>query len=198
MKKLLLCLLVVFCLCGCSFDVQENLTIKNVTNVEQIICVCNNRDGSVIETLSIPANSEKTLFTTNWARIEIKTVPSFGEKFVKYTRSENTWIVDYAEKTTYTVQSELDYDITLENFNIVNGQKSNPRYSVFIPNNSKLNTATIEVYPDWLGGIWDLAERNITSIYDYNDKMFQSVVIDDKTYYYEIVISGNNIYIRNR
>ena len=197
MKKLVLCLLVVMCLVGCNFDPQGIITIKNLTDKEQSIQAYSTRNGSFLFDETIPANSEKSFTTSTWFRFEITTEKAFDEKFVKIYK-DNTWFIDNAKKTTYTIKSELDFDITLQNFNIVNGAKSNPCYSVFIPNNSAVNVATIDVYPEWLGSIWDLENRNVENIDDYYDTNFQTVVINENIVYYEIIKSNNTLLIRYR
>ena len=197
MKKLVLYLIVALCFVGCTFDSDGIITVKNLTDKEQSIQAYSSRNGRFLFDETIPANGEKSFTTTTHFRFEITTENAFNEKFVKFCNG-NTWFIDNAKKTTYTIKSELDFDITLQNFNIVNGEKSNPCYSVFIPNNSSVNVATIDIYPEWLGSIWDLENRKVETINDYTDTNFQSVVINGDIVYYEIIKSDNTILIRYR
>lgn len=199
MKKLVLCLLVILCLCGCSFEkTQVSYTIKNKTDKKQVISIVNNATDNIVYDFEIEPFGFQSFTLDNWIRIILNTENSFNESFVCNFVKNNTWVIEYGEKTTYTIKSELDFDITVQNFNIVNGEKSSPCYSVFIPNNSSVNVATIDVYPEWLGNIWDLENRNIDSVNDYNDTLFQSVKHNGEDVYYEIIKTDRTINIRYR
>ena len=188
------------CLVGCNFDTEVKAIVKNNTSITQEVDVFDSATGNLYLSFSVEPNQEYAFSSKDWFRVKLSTDKQFDESFViSYKKNyPHLWIIDNAEKSTYTIKSELDFDITLQNFNIVNGAKSNPCYSVFIPNNSSINIATIDVYPEWLGSIWDLENRNVETINDYTDTNFQSVVINGNVVRYEIIKSDNTLLIRYR
>lgn len=196
MKKLVLCLVLVLCFFGCSFDNTIPVTIKNTTDVIQTINILSvNRDFVDFFTVE-PGETVIKKIPRGYYK-EIKPSSIFDRQF-DFTFKDDIWVIVDAGRTTYTIKSELDFDITVQNFNIVNGAKSNPCYSVFIPNNSSINIATIDVYPEWLGNIWDLENRNIDNVSDYETLEFQSLIINNETVYYEIIKKDKTVLIRYR
>lgn len=196
MKKLVLCLVLVLCLFGCSFDNTIPVTIKNTTDVIQTINILSvNRDFVDFFTVE-PGETVIKNIPRGYYK-EIKPSSIFDRQF-DFTFKDDIWVIVDARRTTYTIKSELDFDITVQNFNIVNGTKSNPCYSVFVPNNSSINIATIDVYPEWIGNIWDLENRNINKISDYEMLELQSLIINNETVYYEIIKKDKTVLIRYR
>ena len=196
MKKLVLCLVFVVCLFGCEIDNTTSITLKNDTDIVQTIDVLSVKNDWVESFLINPGETVSKEIPRGYYK-EIKPSSIFDRQF-DFTFKDDIWVIVDARRTTYTIKSELDFDITVQNFNIVNGAKSNPCYSVFIPNNSAVNVATIDVYSDWLGSIWDLENRNIDKINDYTDTHFQSIIVNDEFVYYEIFIENKTILIRYR
>lgn len=196
MKKLVLCLLLVLCLVGCDFTNTEPITIKNNTDVVQSIEVIGINEDCVESFTVNPGDTIIHYIPRGYYKRITKS--SHFDRAFNFEYKNDIWVIVDARRTTYTIKSELDFDITVQNFNIVNGAKSNPCYSVFIPNNSSINIATIDVYPEWLGNIWDLENRNIDNVSDYEILDFQSLIINNETVYYEIIKKDKTVLIRYR
>ena len=129
----------------------------------------------------------------------IKRFKFFDREF-DFTFKNNIWSIVDAKKITYTVVNELESSVTLQNFEINNNQKSSPCYSFSIAGSEDgiPSTTTISVYKSWEKNIWDLEQRIVSDISEYNNKLTQSLKIGSEVFYYEISVTGNTIYIRYR
>lgn len=197
MKKLVLCLVFVLYLVGCGINQEVNVVIKNDTDILQSVNLFSSLNDELVCCFSIAPLETVVKTIPKGFYKEIATEKQFDKSY-NFSFEDDTWVIKDSKRIVYTIKSELEFDITVQNFNIVNGEKSSPCYSVFIPNNSSVNVATIDVYPEWLGNIWDLENRNIDSVNDYNDTLFQSVKHNGVDVYYEIIKTDRTINIRYR
>jgi hypothetical protein len=198
MKKLVLCLVLVLCLFGCEFDNTTDITIKNDTDIVQTIDVVSVKNDWVESFLINPCETVSKNIPRGYYK-EIKTSSIFDRQF-DFAFKNNIWSIVDAKRTTYTVINELECPVTLQNFEIIDNRKTSPFYSfpIFECVNGVPSTTSISVYNSWKKNIWDLEERIINNNSDYKNNLTQSIKIEDSICFYEIVITGNTIYIRHR
>lgn len=193
MKKLVLCLVLVLCLFGCELDNTTSITIKNDTDIAQTIDVLSVKNDWVESFLINPGETVSKDIPRGYYK-EIKTSSIFDREF-DFAFKNNIWSIVDVKRTTYTVINELECPVTLQNFEIKGSEKISPYYYFSVPASG---TTTISVYKSWIKNIFDLEERIITDNSDYENKLTQSIQIEDSISFYEIVITGNTIYIRHR
>lgn len=193
MKKLVLCLVLILCLFGCFFNNYVDFTVKNNTDVEQVVSFVyfNNEYTSDV----IYPSETKSYSVPSGYYPCVQTQPPFDVDYRITTENNIKVIKEDTQKTSYTVINELPFDITLQNFDIINDVKSNPCYSFKVLASS---TTNVKVHPKWMGSLWDLQERNITLDTEYLNIYTQSIISNDKLFYYEIIITDTDIIIRCR
>ena len=196
MKKIsLMFYILILCLFGCSFDNTIPVTIKNTTDVIQTINILSvNRD--FVDYFTVEPGETVSKDIPRGYYKEIKTSSVFDRQF-DFDFKNDVWYIVDAKKTTYTVINELESSVTLQNFEINNNQKSSPCYSFSIAESEGgiPSTTTISVYKSWEKNIWDLEQRIVSDISEYNNKLTQSLKIGSEVFYYEIIVTGNTIYI---
>ena len=197
-KNSLMFFILILCLVGCEVDNTTTITLKNDTDIVQTIDVLSVKKDWVESFLINPGETVSKDIPRGYHK-EIKTSSIFDREF-DFTFKNNIWSIVDAKKITYTVINELESSVTLQNFEINNNQKSSPCYSFSIAESEGgiPSTTTISVYKSWEKNIWDLEQRIVSDISEYNNKLTQSLKIGSEVFYYEISVTGNTIYIRYR
>ena len=199
MKKIsLMFFILILCLVGCEVDNTTTITLKNDTDIVQTIDVLSVKKDWVESFLINPGETVSKDIPHGYYK-EIKTSSIFDREF-DFTFKNNIWSIVDAKKITYTVINELESSVTLQNFEINNNQKSSPCYSFSIAESEGgiPSTTTISVYKSWEKNIWDLEQRIVSDISEYKNKLTQSLKIGSEVFFYEIIVTGNTIYIRYR